>query len=159
MTAPKRILPSALVANRWKRGQSGNPSGHSGEYGQAMRLARQAAPYAVHRLIALMDSEDERVAGRLQRDSRSRVRQAWTPEGGEGRHQGAFREYDPGGAAGGNAEAAGVGAAVYAGRAKATAPVVTVRSVNSDSWRAPPLGPSGRTAGSEGGFRPPGDPR
>jgi hypothetical protein len=27
-----------------------------------MRLARQAAPYAVHRLIALMDSEDERVA-------------------------------------------------------------------------------------------------
>jgi hypothetical protein len=62
MTAPKRILPPALVANQWKRGQSGNPSGHSGEYGQAMRLARQAAPYAVHRLIALMDSEDERVA-------------------------------------------------------------------------------------------------
>jgi hypothetical protein len=27
-----------------------------------MRLARQAAPYAVHRLIALMDSADERVA-------------------------------------------------------------------------------------------------
>jgi hypothetical protein len=62
MTAPKRTLPPALAANRWKRGQSGNPSGHSGEYGQAMRLARQAAPYAVHRLIALMDSEDERVA-------------------------------------------------------------------------------------------------
>jgi hypothetical protein len=62
MAAPKRILPPALVANRWRPGQSGNPSGHSGEYGQAMRLARQAAPYAVHRLIALMDSEDERVA-------------------------------------------------------------------------------------------------
>ena len=31
-------------------------------YGQAVRLARQAAPYAVHRLIALMDSVDERVA-------------------------------------------------------------------------------------------------
>ena len=58
----KRALPAALAANRWKRGQSGNPSGHSGEYGQAVRLARQAAPYAVHRLIALMDSEDERVA-------------------------------------------------------------------------------------------------
>jgi hypothetical protein len=62
MAAPKRVLPAALAANRWRPGQSGNPSGHSGEYGQAMKLARQAAPYAVHRLIALMDSEDERVA-------------------------------------------------------------------------------------------------
>ena len=35
---------------------------HSGEYGQAVRLARQAAPYAVQRLIQLMDSDDERVA-------------------------------------------------------------------------------------------------
>ena len=48
--------------NRWKPGQSGNPSGHSGEYGQAIRLARQAAPYALQRLIQLMDSDDERVA-------------------------------------------------------------------------------------------------
>ena len=32
------------------------------EYGRAVRLARQAAPYAVQRLIQLMDSEDERVA-------------------------------------------------------------------------------------------------
>ena len=62
MGAPRRALPPALAANRWKPGQSGNPSGHSGEYGQAVRLAQQAAPYAVHRLIALMDSEDERVA-------------------------------------------------------------------------------------------------
>lgn len=62
MGAPKRALPAALAANRWKPGQSGNPSGHSGEYGQAMRLARQAAPHAIIRLIELMDSEDERVA-------------------------------------------------------------------------------------------------
>ena len=62
MTAPRRALPPALAANRWKPGQSGNPSGHSGEYGQAVRLARQAAPYAVQRLIQLMDSDDERVA-------------------------------------------------------------------------------------------------
>ena len=62
MGAPRRALPPALAANRWKPGQSGNPSGHSGEYGQAVRLAQQAAPYAVHRLIALMGSEDERVA-------------------------------------------------------------------------------------------------
>jgi hypothetical protein len=62
MAAPKRILPPALAANRWRPGQSGNPSGHNGEYGQAMKLARQAAPRAVQRLIELMDSEDERVA-------------------------------------------------------------------------------------------------
>src|SRR5215471_7773500 len=62
MGAPRRALPPAVSANRWKPGQSGNPSGQSGEYGQAVRLARQAAPYAVQRLIQLMDSDDERVA-------------------------------------------------------------------------------------------------
>jgi hypothetical protein len=62
MGAPKKALSPALAANRWRPGQSGNPSGHSGEYGQAVRLARQAAPHAILRLIALMDSEDERVA-------------------------------------------------------------------------------------------------
>src|SRR6516162_2856016 len=62
MGAPKKALSPALAANRWKPGQSGNPSGNSGEYGQAVRLARQAASYAVQRLIQLMDSEDERVA-------------------------------------------------------------------------------------------------
>jgi len=51
--APKRALPPALAANLWQPGQSGNPSGHSGEYGEAMRLARQAAPDAVRRLIEL----------------------------------------------------------------------------------------------------------
>jgi hypothetical protein len=62
MAAPKRILPPALVANRWRPGQSGNPAGHSGEYGVAIKLAKQAAPYAINRLIELMDSQDERVA-------------------------------------------------------------------------------------------------
>jgi hypothetical protein len=46
----------------WKPGQSGNPSGNSGAYGAAIKLAQRAAPKAVRRLIELMDSEDERVA-------------------------------------------------------------------------------------------------
>src|SRR5215467_15904343 len=62
MGAPKRGLPAALAANRWRPGQSGNPSGHSGTYGQAVKLAQQAAPRAVLRLIELISSDDERVA-------------------------------------------------------------------------------------------------
>ena len=62
MGATKRALPPALAANRWKPGQSGNPSGHSGAYGEAVRLAQKAAPDALRRLIELMNSEDERVA-------------------------------------------------------------------------------------------------
>jgi hypothetical protein len=58
MGAPKRRLPSALAANRWRPGQSGNPSGHSGEYGEAMRLARQAAPDAVRRLTEMAEVDD-----------------------------------------------------------------------------------------------------
>jgi hypothetical protein len=47
----------------WKPGQrGGTPTGHCGEYGTAMKLAREAAPDAVRRLIELMNSEDERVA-------------------------------------------------------------------------------------------------
>jgi hypothetical protein len=62
MGAPKKALPAALAANRWRPGQSGNPSGHSGAYGEAVQLAQKAAPAAVCRLIELMHSEDERVA-------------------------------------------------------------------------------------------------
>jgi hypothetical protein len=58
----KRPLPPALAANVWQKGQSGNPAGHTGLYGEAVSLARQAAPTAVRRLIELMASEDERVA-------------------------------------------------------------------------------------------------
>ena len=62
MRAPKRALPPALAANRGQPGQSGNPSGHSGGYGETIRLARQAASDAVRRLFELTQSEDERVA-------------------------------------------------------------------------------------------------
>ena len=55
-------LHSAMRSRMWGPGQSGNPSGHCGEYGVAIKLARRAAPKAVRRLIELMDSEDERVA-------------------------------------------------------------------------------------------------
>lgn len=53
MRARKRILPPALPANRWQPGKMGNPSGNSGEHGEAMSLARQVAPDAVRRLIEL----------------------------------------------------------------------------------------------------------
>ena len=62
MGAPKRTLPPALAANRWRPGQSGNPSGLSGEYGEAVRIARSYAAAAMHRLAELaalnqLDSE------------------------------------------------------------------------------------------------------
>src|SRR5690242_9862071 len=46
----------------WPKGVSGNPSGHSGLYGETVRLARQAAPAAMRRLIELIDDPDPRVA-------------------------------------------------------------------------------------------------
>jgi hypothetical protein len=60
--APRRPLPPALAANLWKPGQSGNPSGHSGEYGEVIKLARAHTVRAVERLAELMESDDERVA-------------------------------------------------------------------------------------------------
>jgi hypothetical protein len=58
----RRALSPAFLARTWKPGESGNPSGHSGLYGEAISLARQAAPDAVRRLIELMQSDDERCA-------------------------------------------------------------------------------------------------
>jgi len=55
-------LHPAMRARLWKPGQSGNPAGHSGEYGAAIKLAQRAAPKAMRRLIELMESDDERVA-------------------------------------------------------------------------------------------------
>ena len=64
MAAPKRkrALSPAFTANIWRPGQSGNPAGNSGLYGEAVSLARQAAPAAIRRLIELMASSDERVS-------------------------------------------------------------------------------------------------
>jgi len=51
------------VARQFKPGQSGNPTGNKGtEYGDVVRLARDASQRAVQRLVELMESDDERVA-------------------------------------------------------------------------------------------------
>jgi hypothetical protein len=55
-------LHPAMRSRMWQPGQSGNPAGHSGEYGATIRLAQRAAPKAMRWLIELTDSEDERVA-------------------------------------------------------------------------------------------------
>src|SRR5271166_6302902 len=65
MHAPKRVLPPALAANRWRPGQSGNPSGHSGAYGEAMKIARSYAPAAMHRLAELAELNQLDSAGNL----------------------------------------------------------------------------------------------
>src|SRR5208282_3347381 len=65
MHAPKRVLPPALAANRWRPGQSGNPSGHSGSYGEAMKIARSYAPAAMHRLAELAELNQLDTEGNL----------------------------------------------------------------------------------------------
>jgi hypothetical protein len=54
-------LPPALRARQWAPGQSGNPSGKGGLYHEMQRLAREASPGAVQRLIELaqLDRRDE----------------------------------------------------------------------------------------------------
>jgi hypothetical protein len=63
MSARKgKTLSPAFLANTWRPGQSGNPGGHSGLYGEAVKLARGLSLRAVQRLGELMESEDERVS-------------------------------------------------------------------------------------------------
>ena len=54
-------LPPALRARQWAPGESGNPSGGGGLYHEVQRLAREASPSAVQRLIELaqLDRVDE----------------------------------------------------------------------------------------------------
>jgi predicted Zn-dependent protease len=63
MSAGKgKSLSPAFLANTWRPGQSGNPGGHSGLYGEAVKLARELSLHAVQRLGELMQSDDERVS-------------------------------------------------------------------------------------------------
>jgi hypothetical protein len=51
-----KSLSPAFLANAWRPGQSGNPGGHSGLYGEAVKLARGLSLRAVQRLGELMES-------------------------------------------------------------------------------------------------------
>jgi hypothetical protein len=51
-----------LIPYRFKSGESGNPGGRTDQYLEAQRSCREATPAAARKMIALMDSEDERVA-------------------------------------------------------------------------------------------------
>jgi hypothetical protein len=57
-----RDMPEAARPYKWKPGQSGNPTGRSGLYLECRRLAAEASPQAMRRLIELMEAEDERVS-------------------------------------------------------------------------------------------------
>ena len=57
-----RDVPEAARPYKWKPGQSGNPTGRSGLYLECRRLAAEASPEAMGRLIELMHAEDERVS-------------------------------------------------------------------------------------------------
>jgi hypothetical protein len=80
--APVRALSPAMEANKWKPGQSGNPGGRTAAYNEAMRICREASPEAARKMVALMDSDDPRVAYMA---TNTVLERAW----------GKPREYDP----------------------------------------------------------------
>jgi hypothetical protein len=51
-----------LIPHRYKPGESGNHGGRTDQYLEAQRICRDATPAAARKMVALMDSEDERVA-------------------------------------------------------------------------------------------------
>jgi hypothetical protein len=55
-------LSPAFLERQWKPGQSGNPKGHTAEYGEVVALAQALSIRAMERLGELLESEDERVA-------------------------------------------------------------------------------------------------
>ena len=56
-----RLHPS-MRSRMWQPGVSGNPTGRGGLYLECRRLAAEASPDAMRRLIELMHAEDERVS-------------------------------------------------------------------------------------------------
>ena len=57
-----KTVPPALVQHAFRPGQSGNPGGRTATFVECQRLARDASPDAMRRLIELMGSSDERIA-------------------------------------------------------------------------------------------------
>jgi hypothetical protein len=57
-----RALHPAMIARQWKPGESGGGGGRTGLYHECRKLAAEASPRAMLRLIELMDAADERVA-------------------------------------------------------------------------------------------------
>jgi hypothetical protein len=51
-----------MRSRMWQPGVSGNPTGRGGLYHECRRLAAEASPEAMGRLIELMHAEDERVS-------------------------------------------------------------------------------------------------
>jgi hypothetical protein len=56
-----RLHPS-MRSRMWQPGVSGNPTGRGGLYLECRRLAAEASPDAMRRLIELMEADDERVS-------------------------------------------------------------------------------------------------
>ncbi len=49
----------------FQAGQSGNPAGLSGRYGEVVRLAREASPEAMRAMIEIMRNPDEETRARI----------------------------------------------------------------------------------------------
>src|SRR5271165_1395024 len=59
-----RWLPGVapIGARPWKKGQAPNPTGKSGDYHEALKLARETSMRSITRLIELRESADEQIA-------------------------------------------------------------------------------------------------
>lgn len=55
-------MPHGGALRSWAPGQAGNPQGRSKRFHEVQQLARESAPAALTKLVALMGSPDERVA-------------------------------------------------------------------------------------------------
>ena len=59
-----RWLPGTTPrgARPWRKGQAPNPTGKSGDYHEALKLARKTSMRSITRLMELRESEDEQIA-------------------------------------------------------------------------------------------------